>query len=81
MGQAIGLDVEKGEVETTQGVAGPTPIYLHDISLYVPGGIIATRAGFSANLPAAGIVGMMSFFDNFKITLDPTGLRCELERV
>jgi hypothetical protein len=81
IGQAIGLEIEKGEVEITQGVAGPTPTYLHDISLYAPGGIIAIRAGFSNNLPVAGLVGMMGFFENFKITFDPIALRCELERI
>ncbi len=81
IGNAIGLDIKKGEVETTYGVAGPTPIYLHDISLYAPGGIIAIRAGFSEDLPTAGIVGMMGFFEHFKITFDPTALTCELDRL
>ncbi|MFZ0794340.1 MAG: hypothetical protein WAM65_11245, partial [Candidatus Korobacteraceae bacterium] len=56
-------------------------IYLHDISLYAPGGIITTRAGFSDNLPIAGLLGMAGFFENYKISFDPVTLRCELERL
>jgi hypothetical protein len=81
IGKAIGLDIPTGESESTLGIAGPTPIYLHDVSLYAPGGIIAIRAGFSADLPVAGILGMRGFFDAFKITFDPIALHCELERV
>lgn len=81
IGKAIGLDILQGEVETTLGIAGPTDTYLHDIALYAPGGIIAIRAGFSAHLPIAGILGIRGFFDAFKITFDPTMLHCELERV
>lgn len=81
IGTAIGLDTLKGAVETTLGVAGPTNTYLHDICLYVPGGVIAVRAGFSADLPVAGLLGMQGFFDAFRITFDPTLLHCELDRV
>ena len=70
-----------GEVESTLGIAGSTNMYLHDISLYVPGGIIAIRAGFSMDLPVAGLLGMTGFFDNFKITFDSIGRHCELERL
>ena len=80
-GQAIGLDIEKGQKETTLGIAGETDTYRHDVSLYVPGGIIAVRAGFSNRLSVAGVLGLMDFFANFKITFDPTALCCELERL
>jgi len=63
------------------GIAGPANTYLHDISLYAPGGIIAIRAGFSADLPVAGVLGIEGFFDSFKITFDPILLRCELDRI
>jgi hypothetical protein len=33
IGRAIGLDIEKGRSATTQGIAGPVKLYLHDISL------------------------------------------------
>ena len=80
LGKALGLDIAKGEPETTNGIAGPTTVYLHNISLYAPGGIIPLFAGFSLDLPVAGLLGMRGFFDSFKITFDPTTLCCELER-
>jgi hypothetical protein len=81
IGRAIGLEIEKGEKVSTNGIQGPAPVYLHDISLYAPGGIIFTRAGFSDELPIAGLLGMEGFFQNFRITFDPTTLRVELERL
>jgi hypothetical protein len=83
IGRSIGLEleIEKGEMAETQGVAGPSAIFLHDICLYAPGGIIATRAGFSDALPIAGLLGMAGFFENFKVMFDSTALRCELERI
>jgi len=62
IGRAIGLDIENGRLTETLGVTGATRIYLHDISLYAPGGIIVTRAGFSDDLPIAGLLGMAGLF-------------------
>jgi len=81
IGRAIGLDVEKGFPLQTLGVAGPTSVYAHDICLYAPGGIISVRAGFSPDLPIAGLLGMKGFFDSFKITFDASALACTLERI
>ena len=81
IGRAIGLDIAKGAPLRTLGVAGPTSVYAHDISLHAPGGIIAVRAGFSADLPIAGLLGMKGFFDHFKISFDATALACTLERI
>ena len=81
IGRAIGLEVEKGECVKTSGVAGPSEMFLHDISVYLPGGIVTTRAGFSHTLPVAGLLGMTGFFEHFKITFDPAALQIELERL
>lgn len=81
IGRSIGLEIEKGETAHTQGIAGPSAIFLHDVSLYAPGGIIATRAGFSDALPVAGLLGMAGFFENFKVLFDSSALCCELERI
>jgi len=82
IGAAVGLDIEKGKEDATIGVSGkPTKIWLHDISLYTPGGIIAIQAAFAHDLPVAGILGMSGFFGHFRITFDPTAQRCELERI
>jgi len=81
IGRGIGLEIEKGEMTQTMGVAGSSNIFLHDISLYAPGGIIATRAGFSDDLPLAGLLGMAGFFEHFKIVFDPIAHCVELERL
>jgi len=81
IGKAIGLDIVKGDPLRTLGITGPTSVYVHDVSLYAPGGIIAIRAGFSADLPIAGLLGMKGFFDQFKIIFDATALACTLERI
>ena len=81
IGRAIGLEIENGEPSQTLGVAGPANLFLHDVAIHVPGGPITTRAGFSDDLPIAGLLGMSGFFENFKIVFDPTALRVELERI
>lgn len=63
------------------GVSSTSNIFLHDISLYVPGGMVATRVGFSDALPVAGLLGMTGFFEHFKVTFDPIAHCVELERI
>jgi len=81
IGRAIGLEKEKGQVVSTNSIQGPTDIYVHDISLYAPGGIVRARAGFSDALPRAGVPGMSGFFEYFKVTFDPTALHVQLKRL
>ena len=40
IGHAIGLEIEKGVHTQTLGIAGAMDIYVHEIALYAPGGII-----------------------------------------
>jgi hypothetical protein len=54
---------------------------VHDISIYLPGGIANITAGFSDDLPVAGLLGMTGFFEHFKMCFDPTAFRVELERI
>lgn len=85
LARPIGLELEKGERSQTTGISGqPTTIYLHEVSLYVPGGhLLRIRAGFSNELPLAGLLGRQGFFDKFRITFDsssaPPGV--EMERI
>jgi hypothetical protein len=82
-GKGIGLKIESGEKVETLGVNGDlTEVYLHNVSLYVPGGhILKIRAGFTPKLPLAGLLGMTGFFDHFKITFDPTANEFELQPI
>jgi Aspartyl protease len=74
IGEAIGLNIEKGTLEETTGVSGErTKIYVHPVTLYVPGGhMVRIEAGFTDKLPVAGLLGMSGFFEHFKITFDPS---------
>lgn len=73
IGKGIGLNVEKGEVDKTVGISGvPTEIFKHTISLYVLGNMFKIQAGFTPNLPLAGLLGRIGFFEHFRITFDPS---------
>jgi hypothetical protein len=77
----LGLDLKSGAVELTHGIGAREATYLHDISLYVPGGAVTIKAGFKERLPIAGLLGMNGFFEFFKITFDPDAKACELQRI
>jgi hypothetical protein len=81
IGRFLGLQIERGLVEDTSGINGIARTYLHDIALYLPGGVANIRAGFSDDLPLAGLLGMNGFFDRFKVVFDSTAQQCELERI
>ena len=71
--ESIGLNIQAGEEDETTGVSGQrTKIYLHNVSLYIQGQIIKIRAGFTGELPLAGLLGRIGFFEHFKITFDPS---------
>ena len=49
-------------------------MYLHDVSLHVPGGhVLRINAGFTDVLPMAGILGRNGFLEHFKVLFDPSG--------
>jgi hypothetical protein len=81
IGRSIGLDIAKGRVEQTLGIMGAEKVFLHEITLYIPGGPVSTIAGFSDNLSIAGLLGFVGFFEHFKIVFDPTAFHVELERL
>lgn len=81
IGSAIGLKIENGKKSTVTGINGDqTDVYLHNVSLYVPGGhLLKITAGFTPKLPVGGVLGMTGFFEHFKVTFDPTTTPNELE--
>lgn len=81
IGRFLGIDIHSGIKDTTQGIAGPSDLYLHDVRLYVPGGPVVIKAGFKEGLSIAGLLGMDGFFEHFVVTFRYTALECELERV
>lgn len=81
IGRYIGLDVESGDLEETQGISGLEDAYVHEIALYVPGGPVTTKAAFVENLPVPGLLGMCGFFENFIVTFNQSELLFEIERI
>jgi predicted aspartyl protease len=81
IGRAIGLNVENGKKANTLGVAGAMEIFLHEVTIYIPGGPVTTVAGFSDQASVACLLGMSGFFEHFRIVFDPTALCVELERI
>jgi Aspartyl protease len=71
IGRSLGISIERGEVEFTMGVSGQrTKLYLHKVSIYVGGAVVPLVAGFTDELPLAGLLGRRGFLENFKFTYD-----------
>jgi len=81
IGRFIGLNIQSGELEMTQGIGGLLKAYIHEIALYVPGGPVNVRAAFLEDLPVSGLLGMNGFFDNFAVKFDQSNLIFEIERI
>lgn len=77
----LSIDLAKCPTMVSQGIDGPTMVYHHDITLYIPGGPVQITAGFKEKLPVAGLLGMMGFFNHFRMVFDSAGQFCELERI
>lgn len=60
---------------------GAMEVFLHEVTIHVPGGPITTVAGFSDQVSLACLLGMLGFFEHFNIVFDPLNLRVELERL
>lgn len=81
IGRHLGLDIQKGDYEKTQGIGGATDSWVHPVRLYAFGAPHEIHAGFKENLPIAGILGMNGFFDHFLVTFVHPALVCEIERI
>lgn len=77
----LGIDLESGIREVTNGIGGKEDVWLHDVFLYIPGGPVKIKAGFKENLPVAGLLGTSGFFEHFNITFEAYAKQCVLERI
>ncbi len=77
----LGIEIQSGDCEITNGIGGEEDVWIHPVTLYIPGGPVKIRAGFKDNLPLAGLLGMSGFFDHFNVTFESLAGRCVLERV
>jgi hypothetical protein len=76
----LGLEPKAGIRERTMGISGYQDVWLHDVSLFIPGGPVNIKAAFQDGLPIAGLLGMQGFFNHFKLTFDGSANECLLER-
>jgi hypothetical protein len=83
IGRAIGMNLASGTKEIRTGIGGHQDVWVHPIVLYVGDSALNIRAGFAENLPVAGLLGRIGFFEHFKITFDPSSNPpgVELERI
>ncbi len=81
---AIGIhDITTGRRSAREGIGGIQQVWTHRVVLYVHEHAMQLDAAFIDALPVTGLLGRKGFFENFKITFDPTGDTpgMELERV
>jgi hypothetical protein len=57
IGRFIGLILEAGSLEETQGISSVARVYVHLVAAYFPGAPINIQAGFMENLPVPGLLG------------------------
>lgn len=81
IGRYIGLDIQSGEVENTLGIGGALDAYLHEVTLFLPGGPETVTATFVEGLPVAGLLGMTGFFDKFIVKFEQPLLQFEIEKI
>ncbi len=85
IGEAIGLDIEKGKKDTVRGVGGKTSVYYwHKIKIEVGGWEYEINAGFMPRVTGSGgmpygLVGQNGFFEFFKVTFDRSKAEIELK--
>jgi len=74
VGEAVGIDVRAGKKYDLGGISQQMKVtfYFHAIKLYVAACYIEIMAGFSYELPMAGLLGHLGFFDHFIVTFDNT---------
>ncbi len=73
IGEAIGIDIESGEVHEVGGVTGEKqPYFSHVVTMTVGGWPYTIEVGFSRHLAKMGhgLVGQKGFFEQFKVQFD-----------
>jgi hypothetical protein len=83
LAEAIGIDLTECRTAQRLGIGGTEDVWTAPVVLYVGEHSLNITASFIPNLPVAGLLGRVGFFEHFKITFDPSGNPpgLELERV
>src|SRR3989344_3401981 len=85
VGEAVGIDIEKGKPREVMGVGGKYSIYyLHPVTIEVGGWPYNIQAGFmpdvAGHVMPYGVVGQMGFFENLIVKFDLQKAEVELKR-
>jgi hypothetical protein len=81
IGKFLGLDIHSGVLEKTIGIGGSADSWVHEVSIYLPGGPVNIHATFKEDLPVAGLLGVNGFFEHFTVLFIHSALHCEIERI
>ena len=86
LGEAIGLEIEKGKPKEVMGVGGKFSLYyLHRVTIEVGGWPYEIEVGFMPSVGGRtapyGIVGQKGFFDKFVVTFNQSEEKLILKRV
>jgi len=82
--KALGIkNPQKGFEGTLGGIVGgrSVPVYYHSVTILVGAERFETVAGFAPGISVAGILGRKGFFENFRVTIDPSEAPPSLEVV
>ena len=77
----LGMVLKTGIREICNGIGGQQETWLHDVTLYIPGGTVVIKAGFTETLPVAGLLGMNGFFEHFIVKFNLPEMVFEIDRI
>jgi len=85
IGEAIGIDIKKGQMRQVFGIGGKASIYYwHKVTIEVGGWEYKIAAGFmpggNGRVAPYGVVGQLGFFEFFKVIFDRTKEEIEIKR-
>ncbi len=85
IGEAIGIDIEKGKPNQVFGIGGKASVYyIHPVTIEVGGWPYEIEAGFMPSVAGHtkqyGVVGQRGFFDTFIVKFDLLKEEIELKR-
>lgn len=69
----------QAEAGTMLGISGSRTVLFQRVVLFVAGEALTIRAGFCQGLPVPGLLGRKGFFEQFRLTFDPTSEPAGLE--
>lgn len=82
IGEALGIDVERGARQDVAGLTGVSePYFMHEVTLRVGGHPHRTKVGFMSSMGryGHGIVGQLGFFDRYIVKFDYAKEEVELK--